>query len=413
MATPAPVPTTAGELLFQDYLDLMRYPYEFEKEFPGKKKRPDYTVTRNGVFLFDVKDFDPYMPLGFAAYDPYPRIREKIEEGREKFKQFKEFPCSLVLKNNGNTFVHLESVDIMLECSVCHGSVTIVSGQWKTRNDSRYGCSMHAYRGDRVCTNNLLVSRMALEEQLLAGLQAKVLHPDVVEYAFRRFEEQLARSMNRQGSETAALCRSVEEKEKEIRNCTRAISSMGLSSALRVQLTDLEMEHRELTEKLAGSEPRAVRLQLGDTRRFVEARLRNLQSMWTGEARLVRAEIAKHVEKITLTPEGRTYIASGSWDLLGGVAVRMVPGARIELATPAFSGRRSTNELPRHKGFRNCRGLAQLCQFDEKRSANQFADSSNSFIQLRFLRTSRGLVPSGGPTMPSFSMRSIKRAARP
>ena len=27
--------------------------------------------------------------------------------------------------------------------------------------------------------------------------------------------------------------------------------------------------------------------------------------------------------------------------------VRMVPGARIELATPAFSGRRSTNELPR------------------------------------------------------------------
>jgi hypothetical protein len=25
----------------------------------------------------------------------------------------------------------------------------------------------------------------------------------------------------------------------------------------------------------------------------------------------------------------------------------LVPGARIELATPAFSGRRSTNELPR------------------------------------------------------------------
>ena len=27
---------------------------------------------------------------------------------------------------------------------------------------------------------------------------------------------------------------------------------------------------------------------------------------------------------------------------------RVVPGARIELATPAFSGRRSTSELPRH-----------------------------------------------------------------
>src|SRR6266852_7622888 len=40
-------------------------------------------------------------------------------------------------------------------------------------------------------------------------------------------------------------------------------------------------------------------------------------------------------------------------------------------------------------------------------------DSSNSFIQLRFFKTSRGLVPSGGPTMPSFSIRSISRAARP
>jgi site-specific DNA recombinase len=217
----------------------------------------------------------------------------------------------------------------LLECSVCHGSVTIVSGQWRKRNDSRYGCSMHAYRGDHVCTNNLLIARMALEEQLLAGLQTKVLHPDVVEYTFRRFEEELARLFSRQGGETAAVRRRLELIERQIRNCTEAIASMGLSSALRTQLTDLEAEHRELTEKLAGSEPRAVRMQLRDTRRFVEAEIRNLQSMWTGEARLVRAEIAKHVEKITLTPEGRTYIAAGAWDLLGGVAVRMVPGARI------------------------------------------------------------------------------------
>lgn len=94
MATP--VPTTVGELLFQNYLDGMRYPYEFEKEFPGKSKRPDYTVTKNSVFLFDVKDFERYMPLGGGFYDPYPRIREKIEEGREKFKEFKEYPCSLL-----------------------------------------------------------------------------------------------------------------------------------------------------------------------------------------------------------------------------------------------------------------------------------------------------------------------------
>ncbi len=83
----------------------MGYPYELEREFPGKSKRPDYTVTKNGVFLFDVKDFDPYTPLGAGA-DPYPQIRGKIDASREKFKEFKEYSCSIVLWNNGNAFVH-------------------------------------------------------------------------------------------------------------------------------------------------------------------------------------------------------------------------------------------------------------------------------------------------------------------
>jgi len=115
MSSSALSPATDGELLFQDYLDAMRYEYEFEKEFPGKKKRPDYTISLNGVSLFDVKDFEPNLPaFGFGAYDPYPRIRQKIDEGRQKFKEFKEYPCSLVLKNNDNPLVNLESPRIML-----------------------------------------------------------------------------------------------------------------------------------------------------------------------------------------------------------------------------------------------------------------------------------------------------------
>jgi hypothetical protein len=155
-----------------------------------------------------------------------------------------------------------------------------------------------------------------------------VLHPDVVEYTFRRFEKELARSLSRQSGEAGSVRRRLELIERQIRNCTEAIASMGLSNSLRERLTGLETEQRELSDNLAGSEPRAVKLQLRDTRRFVETRLKSLQSLWTGEARLVRAEIAKHVEKITLTPEGRTYIASGTWDLLGSVAVTCYPGPR-------------------------------------------------------------------------------------
>jgi hypothetical protein len=160
--------------------------------------------------------------------------------------------------------------------------------------------------------------------------------------------------VNRQSSETATARRKLEKLEAEIRNCTRAIASSGLSDFLRtrvaVEATALETRYRDLSDKLANSEPRVIKLRLRDARRFVENRLENLQSMFAGEPRLARAAIAQHVQRITLKPQGRSYIASGVWDWLGGgggVAVRMVPGARIELATPAFSGRRSTTELPR------------------------------------------------------------------
>ena len=47
-----------------------------------------------------------------------------------------------------------------------------------------------------------------------------------------------------------------------------------------------------------------------------------------------------------------TLVASGEWNLCWAVipAIRMVPGGRVELPTPAFSGPRSTGELPRHRG---------------------------------------------------------------
>jgi site-specific DNA recombinase len=127
------------------------------------------------------------------------------------------------------------------------------------------------------CKNNLLIALSALEKQLLGGLQNKVLHPDVINYISARFEEELSRSVNRQSSGTVAMRRQLEKIEAEIRNCTRAIASNGLSSFLRTRLAaesaELETHHRDLTEKLAAVEPRTMKVRFRDTRRFVETRL--------------------------------------------------------------------------------------------------------------------------------------------
>jgi hypothetical protein len=65
-----------------------------------------------------------------------------------------------------------------------------------------------------------------------------------------------------------------------------------------------------------------------------------MQSVLNGEPRLVRAEIMKDVQKITLTPDllEKTYIASGNWDLLGSVALTIGwcrgPGSNVRAHNP-------------------------------------------------------------------------------
>ena len=188
---------------------------------------------------------------------------------------------------------------------------------------------MHYNRGHGACPNTLLIARRTLEEQLLAGLQEKVLHPDVIEYTLEVLQEQLLAAANRKGDESVLMKRLVEAFQKQIRNCTDAIAEGERYPSLMEKLAELERELADAKAKVTYSEPTALRLRMRDSRLFVEARLQQLQSLLTGEARIARAEIAKHVQHITLTPEGQTYVASGTWDVLGAWQHGWCPGARI------------------------------------------------------------------------------------
>jgi len=51
---------------------------------------------------------------GRGYFDPYPRVREKIDQGRKKFKEYKDFCCALALYNPDSPLVRLEDWHIML-----------------------------------------------------------------------------------------------------------------------------------------------------------------------------------------------------------------------------------------------------------------------------------------------------------
>jgi len=93
---------TTSEELFERYLESQGLGFEFERQYEGKSRRPDYTVAIGGKeYLFEVKEFEPGdTPPGTSQFDPYRRIRAKIDAAQKKFKEFEGFPCCLVLYNS-------------------------------------------------------------------------------------------------------------------------------------------------------------------------------------------------------------------------------------------------------------------------------------------------------------------------
>lgn len=147
----------------------------------------------------------------------------------------------------------------LLECSECHGSVTIVSGTRKGRPYRRYGCSMHSHRGDRVYSNSLLISQEVLESQILKGLQTTVLNPAVLNYTLKSFERQLLQQIENHVEETGMLVKKIADLERKINNCTTAIAEGFAFKSLFDQLGLFEMELQQTKSRLESVKPEGVR----------------------------------------------------------------------------------------------------------------------------------------------------------
>jgi site-specific DNA recombinase len=238
-------------------------------------------------------------------------VRERMTVVNELYSLEARRPGILRARAVGSPYVFSG----LLKCSLCGASVTIVSGCSRKRTDVRYGCSLHYNRGRGACKNTLLIGRRVLEAQLLAGLQAKVLHPDVIEYTLERFAAELTRAINRRGEDVQAHRRHEAAIEKKISNLTRALAD-GYLPAITAELAQLEEQLAGARQRVTASQPESVKLRVRETRRSVEESLTDLGTVFGADPVTVRAELAKHLQTITLTPEGRSYIASGTWDLL-------------------------------------------------------------------------------------------------
>jgi len=111
--------------------------------------------------------------------------------------------------------------------------------------------------------------------------------------------------------------------ESQLKKLTSAAGEGMDSPAIRAAITEREAEISPLTDRTLGAGKGSVRRQMRDLRRFVKDSLGDIRGLLAGKhanVAMVRQELAKLVEAITLSPDeqGLGIKYRGKWALLGG-----------------------------------------------------------------------------------------------
>jgi site-specific DNA recombinase len=234
-----------------------------------------------------------------------------------------------------------------LICGVCGSRMVIVTGSGK-RAYVRYGCPSHRYRG--TCPNRLMIRLDRLESQLIAGLTERISKPEIIEYALRRFQEQLQtrlRELQEQTLKAADAVAGLQTRRGELKeqagNLGMAIAKIGHSATLIQQLAEVESEIAQIDGRLAvANQPFDLAFSLESIRDFVAEKTLDFTAAFASEPAKARLILAKYIENLTLTPRetenGPVYDVSGEIDLFGG------DRAAVGLVIQTTSGRKPSGK---------------------------------------------------------------------
>jgi hypothetical protein len=161
-----------------------------------------------------------------------------------------------------------------------------------------------------------------IEERLLSDLQTNVLRPEVVDFAVEEFGRQLKARFSVVSAQLAVDRERKALLEVEIDRLWDLAAQGCEFESLRSQIEKRDREIREITDRLLSVGSGTLEAELEEIRRFVNKNLGDIRSLLNRDIPAARAELAKHVQEVRMRPKQvgakRFYVADGEWNLLGG-----------------------------------------------------------------------------------------------
>ena len=142
----------------------------------------------------------------------------------------------------------------LVKCSCCGASYTLI-------NKTRYGCAAARNKGGAICKNRATILREEVENRVLDGLRAKLLHPDLIAAFAEEYRKAFNAAAGDRSSAQDTAKRELKQIEKKITGMFAAIEDGMYHPSMKAKMADLEARKGQLTAFLEDSpETPALRL---------------------------------------------------------------------------------------------------------------------------------------------------------
>ena len=254
-----------------------------------------------------------YPDLQIISKSLWQTVQGRFIEQAERY-QSRERNGRLLGRKTGETSAGHALFSGLLQCGVCGGGLTAVSGS-RRGGTQRFGCSFHRNKGSQICANDLTVKSSLVEANLLEAIRRRILQPEALSYLVSLVNSRLQALSSSHDRAREALSIELKQVEEALQNIERAILAGLVGETTKEMLEKYEGKRKDLQAQLSQASPKLTQTLSVDGQTICR-KIKELDRLLNTDSTRVNAFFRKHLSPIVCTPEKengqRFYRARGA-----------------------------------------------------------------------------------------------------